>query len=395
MALIDSGVIRSVFPKGDPGSCQWLVVWLLFGVLWFAGFIGLPLGNKIYQQGLVLTLWLPACFAMFYLRKQIVVLLKEKKLLVGLFVLLFFWEWLAGFIQDGSSFKDLKRQFYVLFFIVSVSVLVRFHPTVFLRILYFSAVFSTLIVAVSMFEFYWLESHSIAVRVSGYGGFSHPILGGYLAGIMVLWLIMPRCSIVLRVALASCFVLFIIFSQSRGVWLALAVSLLSLPLVFRRNWAMMLPLFSILITVPLVIYFYEYVISRGFSYRPEIWFRGLLMVCEQPLWGVGDSYTVVGSSGNVFDHAHNLMLHIAVVSGLPALVIWLCIWGFVIFYSWQSRDSKLGQLLFLTAIFSTIAGLFDGAGLWVTPRPEWFLTWLPLAIAIGLRQKMSTPQSGF
>src|SRR5690606_32187282 len=91
----------------------------------------------------------------------------------------------------------------------------------------------------------------------------------------------------------------------------------------------------------------------------------------------------------------------------PGLILWLAVWLRCFVIAVRERATVLGSALLGMWFFSTFALLFDGANLWDSPRPEWFLTWLPVGLALGtgaasslcyhpqpLTDKLHSPMSG-
>lgn len=101
--------------------------------------------------------------------------------------------------------------------------------------------------------------------------------------------------------------------------------------------------------------------------------------------GVGTDYRVVTFNyPEGFDHTHNGFTHVAVELGLPGVLLWIGLWLSAFHIAWQSRFSAEGRLVFGTLVVSLAALQFDAASLWGTPRAEWFIVWLPLALTLAL-----------
>lgn len=218
------------------------------------------------------------------------------------------------------------------------------------------------------------------------GQLAHPILGGYIAGLMAVWLLSSSLNQWLKLISISALLVFMLLTQSRGVWLAFLMVCVFLPL-WRSSLHGWVPLvLLVLVSVPLSYFFMDIILLRGVSYRPEIWLQSAEMIAAAPLWGIGfaGEYQVMGDNGKIFSHAHNVFLDTAIRSGIPAALIWLVIWLAVAWKAWQYRLTPMGSLLCASVVFATVALVFDGSRLWGTPRPEWFLTWLPLGLALGL-----------
>ncbi|WP_165443740.1 O-antigen ligase family protein [Pseudomonas jilinensis] len=366
---------------------HWLAIWLLIGVAWFLVAVAWMPTNKLYQQGLVAFLWLPALLTVFVRPAFCIELVRANKFLMLTFAGLFVWSSISLLIAEPSLFlKELKRQLYVGFFLLGVAAFVRHNERLAYQTLIFAALLLALAAVVSTVDFYVLQGYPLRLRLQGIGQLSHPILGGYVIGLVAAWLACGRVNLWVRLLALVVLLVFMLLTQSRGVWLAFLAVCVLMPLwqSSRRGW---LPLVLLVLAgAPLFFVFIDVVLARGFSYRPEIWVKSLDMISLAPVWGVGFAadYHIVGGGGKVFDHSHNLLLHVAIMSGIPAVLMWLTIWAGVAWQGWRHRKTPLGSLLCASVVFSSVACLFDASSLWGTPRPEWFLTWLPLGIALGL-----------
>ena len=108
----------------------------------------------------------------------------------------------------------------------------------------------------------------------------------------------------------------------------------------------------------------------------------LQMIKEHPWTGLGlGTHFTVSAVGINFDHSHNLFTSVAIELGLPGLIFWCIAWFSVFFYAWRARATLLGQGVLGAWVFSMLAMQFDAASLLGTPRAEWFITWLPIALA--------------
>ena len=110
---------------------------------------------------------------------------------------------------------------------------------------------------------------------------------------------------------------------------------------------------------------------------------GSLQIIREHPWtglGLGADFTVT-AVGITFDHSHNLFTSVAIELGLPGLLFWCIAWFSVFFYAWRARATLLGQGVLGAWVFSMLAMQFDAASLLGTPRAEWFITWLPIALA--------------
>lgn len=144
----------------------------------------------------------------------------------------------------------------------------------------------------------------------------------------------------------------LILTQSRGAWLALLLSLcVLLILSWRRGWLLILGLGLVTLTTVLVIGPAEIadVLMGGgqlqnIEGRLEVWSRAVYMIEDFSLTGVGIGmymhvadllYPFFLFAPGQIEHAHNLLLQVAVDLGLPGLVAWLAVYLGLAFSAWR------------------------------------------------------------
>ena len=127
-------------------------------------------------------------------------------------------------------------------------------------------------------------------------------------------------------------------------------------------------------------------LSRGDSYRPDIWAEILRRVLDQGLWfgnGVlSDDSVSVG--GLVMPHPHNLYLAVLFQGGVVGLTLFLCVVALslrTLLAHIEEREAKLALGIFAIAL---PAYLLDGYELVDKIGWTWLLFWLPVAISTGL-----------
>ncbi len=102
------------------------------------------------------------------------------------------------------------------------------------------------------------------------------------------------------------------------------------------------------------------------AHRLDAWRFALQMVRERPLTGWGwQSFAALYNAQDppeLLGHCHNLYLHLAAEGGIPLLLGYLALWGWILARGWRAwRSSQegilLGMVLALTAFFAS--GLLD------------------------------------
>jgi len=388
------------------------LTWLKLGLVWFLLGITWVSTTKFYQQGLIVFFWLPAMWACWSYRTALLDLWRKEKSLLTPLVALVAWAAVSAFWSAAEEpAREVKRLIYVVLFLLGLACLMR-QPLRVVLVLQWAGFGLALAALVALVQRYGIEAKPWAWRMQGYGLLDHPIIGGYVFGIaLIWWFCLPPSRTMLRfvwaLGLLALFA-FIVMTQSRGVWIALLATVLLMP-AWRSGRAGLFVAFLLLVVAALGYWLFgSYVVARGTSYRPEIFAASLAMIGDRPWLGLGlGSDYQVGALGRMFDHTHNLFTHAAVELGLPGLILWLAVWLRCFVIAVRERATFLGSALLGMWFFSTFALLFDGANLWDSPRPEWFLTWLPVGLALGagaasslcyhprpLTEKLHSPMSG-
>lgn len=366
---------------------RWAQVWMTIGLLWFLLAIAVAPTNKIYQQGLLALLWLPAIVFAWSARARLRELLYVQRWVYLPMLGLLVWSLISLMWTNSEELsREAKRLLYIVVFLLFFPVFANARPERVIRVMQWGGIGLALTALAAIVKFYGLNGNVWYARVEGLGELSHPILGGYVIGLAAVWLVhwVPRdrwMQAVWAVALGLLGV-FVVLSQSRGAALALFFTLLSMPIWCRDRRGRIVAI-SALIVAMLAFWFLEpLVMARGVSYRPQILMASLHMIAEHP-WsglGLGGNYKVLADGIN-FDHAHNLFSHVAIELGLPGLLLWCAVWLAVLREAWKARESLYGQGIIGIWLFSTLAMQFDAASLTGTPRAEWFISWLPIGLA--------------
>ncbi|MBV4489602.1 O-antigen ligase family protein [Pseudomonas oryzicola] len=369
---------------------NWAKVWLGLGLVWFLAAIALAPSNKIYQQGLVLFLWLPTLVLAWPARRVLVQAWQRQPALWVSLLLLLAWSALSLVWSVAEEpGREAKRLLYILVFLLAFPLLAQLGQARIRQLLLVGCVLLAIAALVSVIHFYGMQGYPLLARLQGIGEISHPILGAYVIGSAVLFLLyqppQQRGLQLLWLLALACLGAFVMLSQSRGAVLALVLTVILAPLWFRDRHSRV---FSILAAVAtgLAFYFvYDLIAKRGSSYRPEIFHAVVDMIAAHP-WtglGLGAAYDV-SAVGKHFDHTHNMFTHVAVELGLPGMLLWIMVWLYTLGEIVRARGSLFGKILLGFWVYSTLAMQFDAASLTGTPRAEWFISWLPVGLVMSL-----------
>ncbi|HDS1698653.1 MULTISPECIES: O-antigen ligase family protein [Pseudomonas] len=369
---------------------SWAQAWLGFGLVWFLAAIALAPSNKVYQQGLVLFLWLPTLVLAWSARGVLVQAWRRQPALWGSVLLLLVWSGLSlAWSPAEEPGRELKRLLYILVFLLAFPLLAQFGQARIRQLLQLGSVLLAIAALLSIINFYGLQRTPLLVRLAGIGEISHPILGAYVIGAAVLLMLYEpprqRGLQLLWLAALACLGAFAMLSQSRGAILALVITVVMAPLWFRDRHSRVFSVLALLATGLAFLAVYDLIAQRGSSFRPEIFHAVVEMIAAHP-WaglGLGADYKV-SAVGMHFDHTHNMFTHVAVEVGLPGMLLWVMVWLFTLGEIVRARGTLLGKVLLGFWVYSTLAMQFDAASLTGTPRAEWFISWLPVGLAMLL-----------
>ncbi|MGA9664753.1 MAG: O-antigen ligase family protein [Pseudomonas alloputida] len=369
---------------------SWAQAWLGFGLVWFLAAIALAPSNKVYQQGLVLFLWLPTLVLAWSARGVLVQAWRRQPALWGSVLLLLVWSGLSlAWSPAEEPGRELKRLLYILVFLLAFPLLAQLGQARIRQLLLLGSALLALAALLSIINFYGLQRTPLLVRLAGIGEISHPILGAYVIGAAVLLMLYEpprqRGLQLLWLAALACLGAFAMLSQSRGAILALVITVVMAPLWFRDRHSRVFSVLALLATGLAFLAVYDLIAQRGSSYRPEIFHAVVEMIAAHP-WtglGLGADYKV-SAVGMHFDHTHNMFTHVAVEMGVPGMLLWVMVWLFTLGEIVRARSTLLGKVLLGFWVYSTLAMQFDAASLTGTPRAEWFISWLPVGLAMLL-----------
>ncbi len=204
------------------GCCikkNWAQAWLGLGLVWFLAAIALAPSNKVYQQGLVLFLWLPTLVLAWSARGVLVQAWRRQPALWGSVLLLLAWSGLSlAWSPAEEPMRELKRLLYILVFLLAFPLLAQLGQARIRQVLLLGSALLAIAALVSIIKFYGVQRAPLLFRLAGIGEISHPILGAYVIGsALLLMLYEPprrRGLQVLWLAALACLGAFAMLSQS-------------------------------------------------------------------------------------------------------------------------------------------------------------------------------------
>ena len=330
-------------------ASRWAQVWMIFGLLWFLLAIAFAPTNKIYQQGLTLFLWLPAMVFAWSARERLMEVWREQRWLCVMVGLLAAWGAISlTWTNAEDPSREAKRLLYIGVFLLFFPVLACGRTEQVIRVMQWGGFGLALSSLLAIIKFYGFEHNAWYARLEGLGQLSHPILGAYVIGLAAVWLLhwLPRgrwmqVAWAVSIALLG---LFVVLSQSRGAALALLLTVVAMPAWCRDRRTAVIAIGAVVAALAVFFAMQSLMLSRGVSYRPQIFMAAMQMIAERP-WtglGLGGDYYVFWNEFR-FDHSHNLFTHIAIELGLPGLLLWCAVWFGALWQAWKVRDTHYGK----------------------------------------------------
>ncbi|MBJ9974845.1 O-antigen ligase family protein [Pseudomonas sp. S75] len=367
---------------------RWAQAWLGFGFVWFLAAIALAPSNKLYQQGLILFLWLPALVLAWPARHLFMAGWRRQPGLWSSILLFLAWGALSlvwSTTDEGA--REGKRLIYILLFLMAFPLLAQKGEARVRMLWQVGGVLMAVAALISFYRFYLTTDNPLIMRLYAIGQIGHPILGAYVVSVLALAMLYDRPVGLARqlgwMLTLACLAAFVALCQSRGAVIALLFTTLLAPWWMRNRASKLLALAVFLVIALAVLLFHDLWMSRGSSYRLDIFQASLELIEQHPLTGLGlGAFYRIQAAGQQFDHTHNMLTHVAVELGLPGMILWLAVWLAALRELVRARATPLGKLALGIWVFSTVAMQLDAASLTGTPRAEWFISWLPVGLAL-------------
>lgn len=376
-----------------PAQSGRLSSWLMLGLFWLPVGMAVTPGNQprsLYHWTLALALFLPGLVVLCRRRGEL-----ARRWLscppLQLCLMLLAWASATLFWATGPQLVErLKAPIFVVLYLSAWLAwsLQRSRAQVQL-LLWWTAIALSVAALMAMIVFPWRDImwHH---RMIGLALLDGPNLSAYVMACAFLWLtqlVPPAGGPRRHLGWAAMLVLlvFVGWTGSRGSWAALFACLVGMMLWRRDRLSRGLALGAMVVVLLVFAVMPSELMHRGLSYRPQI-FRQAVAFIEARPWtglGLGSDYRVIAGS-QVLTHSHNIFTNVAIEIGLPGLLLWLLLWAWMGWQGWRHREQPLGAIVLVTWIFASVALQVDGPSFLQSPRPEWLVTWLPLAIALQL-----------
>jgi O-antigen ligase len=330
-------------------------------------------------------------YLMMFKSKSFTILCRSK---IFIMVLLFMGYSMATLLWGASgTYSD-----YIHIFIKSLSVLVfyaltielslvdeRFRGRAFFVLCWISLVGAILAMYLIHYNFIYPP-----IRLMDIGAFRNPIQAGSVYGIILIiiyyyfiskgWRWYTILYILLFIALLTVLLLI----QSRGPLLALIIAFLVGSLV-ARDFKMLIILTLIAAGVWVLIsngerFFYDLIITRGTSYRLEIFQCVLKIIMEKMVFGHGIlmKFTCTMSDGTSISRTHNLFIASWLYGGLVGLVLLAAPCIKALWYSGLYLVRNKDCIYLTLLIYSFICVSTGNHNAISNPHPLYIFFWMPL-----------------
>lgn len=377
--------------------CLWLLpvgLLLLLSDLYFLP--GRSLHHKLYYG----LFSIPTLIAIILRPKELKEILRDP-IVLG-FMLFAAWAMASLMWTNGEEdFMDsLKPALHLLMLFWGCALLTRYRSES-LQPVFFAAAVIALVATV--YNLYMFISHFAPEdRMIGAGAFDNPLLSSHAFGFFcIYWLTLGmtcKRPQILFIAIPAFTIMFaaLLATGSRTPLVAVVMAMVWLSFICwnRRSLALM----SMLVVggAVVVALFWEMLISRGSSFRLDLWSMVLALIEQRPWIGYGYEATLglelPGTGGYIVSEPHNFALGVLYYTGILGFTPWLFmqVWG--LYSSWRHRVQPLFILASAWLVYGIGAGLTEGGGILPRPKEHWYLLWIPLALiaALSINQRLKT-----
>ena len=377
--------------------CLWLLpvgLLLLLSDLYFLP--GRSLHHKLYYG----LFSIPTLIAIILRPKELKEILRDP-IVLG-FMLFAAWAMASLMWTNGEEdfVGSLKPALHLLMLFWGCALLTRYRSES-LQPVFFAAAVIALVATV--YNLYMFISHFAPEdRMIGAGAFDNPLLSSHAFGFFcIYWLTLGmtcKRPQILFIAIPAFTIMFaaLLATGSRTPLVAVVMAMVWLSFICwnRRSLALM----SMLVVggAVVVALFWEMLISRGSSFRLDLWSMVLALIEQRPWIGYGYEATLglelPGTGGYIVSEPHNFALGVLYYTGILGFTPWLFMQAWGLYSSWRHRVQPLFILASAWLVYGIGAGLTEGGGILPRPKEHWYLLWIPLALiaALSINQRLKT-----
>jgi|GEM_PF-1629779 len=330
-------------------------------------------------------------YLIMFKRKRFMLLCKSK---IFLMVLLFVgYSMTTLFWGQGGAYSDyihilIKSLSVLVFYALTIELSVvdkHFRDRVFFVLCWVSIIGAIVAMYLTHYNFVYPPE-----RLMNMGAFRNPIQAGGVYGMILIityyhllskgW----RWYNVLYILLFIALLAILLLTQSRGPLLALVVAFFVGSLV-ARDFKMLIILTLIAAGIWILVssgerFFYDLIITRGDSYRLEIFECVFKLIMEKMVFGHGMlmKFTCAMSNGTLISRTHNLFLAAWLYGGLTGLVLLVAFCIKALWYSSLYLVHNKDCIYLALLIYSFICVSTGNHNAISNPHPLFLFFWMPL-----------------
>ena len=338
--------------------------------------------------------------ALFFPSVRVEILALPRSVVLALVALLEYMALSAIWSEKGSIASLIQHQGYaalILFFVLGFGISARRYEQFLPGLAYLTVCAAGVSAAYSLYLHFTLPQYQPLPepRLYGLGRLSNPVISAAsygFSGLLAIWLLSIKPAYSYRFILLLFIFLLglsIFLSGTRTVWLALAVGAgTAMALGSDRNRILCFFLvFGSVGLIGLLSIGWEGLVTRGLSFRPEIWSEFVSRTLTvNPFLGVGSGTKAHWVTPVLtFQHPHSVFVSVFYFGGLVGLGLLLLLLVITILWLASAEDSRERNLAIMLLSYGVIFGLFDGDNILNKIDYLWWLVWLPIGLCLGLR----------
>lgn len=371
---------------------RWLVLGylvLLTGLFW--------VGNgSLYKKLYYVLFAAPALLGLILKPDQIKAFLREPVILS--FLALTAWVLIStSWTRANDDVTSLaKRPLYVFMLLTGCTLIALKSETLLLKTLRISAGLGALAGLINVVLF--MQYGTLGERLIGTGALRNPLLTSHVLGFLctywiAAWLSRNERHDWFPIVMAMPLLAALLATGSRTPLMGIALTSVWMLLMSRKRattlvGTLLIAAGAVYLTLP------EILLSRGTSYRPELW-NDAFRQAGQHLWfGAGyESKFIfkIPGIGYPLHDPHNVELAVLLELGLIGLCLWSLMYTFALLRCLRLRAQPHFQIASALLVYGLCAGLTEGGSFLARPNESWFLIWIPLALlcALSIRYRQS------
>ena len=390
-------------PARSPRTFSFICDWLLpLGYLTLLiGLAVLP-DRSFYHKSFYALIAAPALIALILRPETLRGLLREP--IVLLFLAFSAWSLLSisWSNTDTPMGSLLKRPLYIFMLFAGCSLLAQQSSS---RLEQTTLIAALLMIPLTLYS---LSAFAISgipgSRLIGPGALDNPLLSSHLFGFFcIFWLALvmtlPQRQSWIAIAPLLITAITLLATGSRTPIVATAIACGWLTLACWNRRSVMLVLAGALALAGLLVLYPDALMSRGTSFRLELWQNALDKISQRPWMGFGfgaDLAINIEGLATTFSEPHSFTIGVLYYTGIIGLGLWLAMHIVALRHCWRQRHNWYFIIGGALLAYGIGAGLAEGGGILTRPKEHWFVTWIPLALIAALnirsRHTQETPK---